>query len=75
MNCLTCKPSGLDLAALAKKLRHGASLMIGQGDYDAYAAHRVATHPEESLMTREEYFLARQARRFGEGGERGFRCC
>jgi uncharacterized short protein YbdD (DUF466 family) len=75
MICLSCKPSGLDLKSLAKKLRQGANLMIGQGDYDAYVAHREKTHPGESVMTREAYFLERQARRFGESGERGFRCC
>jgi len=75
MICLNCKPPGLDLKALAKKLRQGARLMIGQGDYDAYVAHRQATHPNDAIMTREAFFLERQARRFGDGGERAFKCC
>lgn len=49
--------------------------MIGQGDYDVYVAHRRANHPDEPLMTREEFFLERQASRFGEGGRRAMRCC
>jgi len=73
MEC--CKPLRLDLARLATKLRAGASLMVGQPDYDVYAAHRRENHPGEPIMSREEFFLERQARRFGEGGERAFRCC
>ncbi|MBY6242558.1 YbdD/YjiX family protein [Methylosinus sp. Sm6] len=75
MSCRICAPSALDLAALAKKLRRGAELMIGQGDYEAYAAHRRANHPDEPVMTRDDYFRERQASRFGEGGRRAFRCC
>ncbi|QGM97155.1 YbdD/YjiX family protein [Methylocystis parvus] len=72
MNC--CLP-GLDLAKLATKLRDGARLMVGQGDYDAYVAHRRATHDGQEIMTREEFFRARENARFGAGGERAFRCC
>lgn len=72
MNC--CIPPGLDLRKLAGKLRAGAKLMVGQGDYDAYVAHVRATHDAEP-MTREAFFRARENARFGVGGERAFRCC
>ena len=75
MNCENCNPLKLNLSLLAGKLRDGARLMVGQGDYDGYAAHRLAMHPNEPVMTREEYFFERQASRFGEGGARAFRCC
>jgi len=75
MSCTICGLPALDLAKLAAKLRAGANLMVGQGDYDAYAAHRRANHPDEPVMTREAYFLERQANRFGEGGSRALRCC
>jgi uncharacterized short protein YbdD (DUF466 family) len=75
MKCPSCASPALDLAQLAAKLRRGAALMIGQGDYEAYAAHRRANHPDEPLMPREDYFLERQASRFGDGGRRAFRCC
>lgn len=75
MKCRICASPGLDLSRLAAKLRQGAQLMIGQGDYETYAAHRRANHPAEPVMTREEFFLERQASRFGEGGRRAFRCC
>ena len=73
MEC--CKPLRLDLSRLATKLRAGASLMVGQPDYDVYAKHRRENRPGDPIMSREEFFLERQARRFGEGGERAFRCC
>ncbi len=72
---MSCCLPGLDLAKLASKLRDGARLMVGQGDYDAYVAHMRATHLGSPIMTREEFFLERQASRFGEGGRRALRCC
>ena len=38
MSCRICGLPGLDLAGHAQKLRQGANLMVGQPDYDAYAA-------------------------------------
>lgn len=73
MNC--CKLPGLDLAKLAGRLRDGARLMIGQGDYDAYVAHVLARHDGQSPMSRAEFFRAREDARFGVGGARAFRCC
>lgn len=72
MNC--CSLPGLDLAKLATKLAEGARLMVGQGDYDAYVAHARAMHADR-IMSREEFFRARENARFGVGGERAFRCC
>jgi uncharacterized short protein YbdD (DUF466 family) len=73
MNC--CSLPGLDLTKLASKLRDGARLMVGQGDYDAYVAHTRAMHGDRPVMSREEFFRARENARFGAGGERAFRCC
>lgn len=72
MSCKCASP--LDLRRLGAKLAAGARLMIGQGDYDAYAAHRRARHPNEPMLTREAFFRERQEARFGEGG-RALRCC
>jgi uncharacterized short protein YbdD (DUF466 family) len=71
---MNCCPPGLDLAKLAGKLRDGARLMVGQGDYDAYLAHAREKHGEK-VMTRAEFFRARENARFGAGGARAFRCC
>jgi uncharacterized short protein YbdD (DUF466 family) len=65
----------LDVSKLASKLRDGARLMVGQGDYDAYVAHVRAKHDGRAIMTRAEFFRARENARFGAGGERAFRCC
>ncbi|WP_036284353.1 YbdD/YjiX family protein [Methylocystis sp. ATCC 49242] len=73
MKC--CSLPVLDLARLAGKLRDGARLMVGQGDYDAYVAHVRARHDGQPVMTREEFFRARENARFGVDGERAFRCC
>jgi uncharacterized short protein YbdD (DUF466 family) len=75
MNCTICGLPALDIKRLVGKLRAGAELMVGQPDYGAYAAHRRATHADQPIMSREEFFLERQAARFGEGGARAFRCC
>ncbi len=73
MQCQNCAQWRLDLNRLAKKLRQGAELMVGQPDYEAYARHRRETHPDEPVMSREEFFFEAQARRFGES--RAMRCC
>ncbi|MBI1980335.1 MAG: YbdD/YjiX family protein [Methylocystis sp.] len=75
MNCAICGLPGLDLNRLARKLRDGARLMVGQGDYDAYVAHIRARHDGTPIMARDEFFRARENARFGAGGERAFRCC
>lgn len=73
MNC--CSLPGLDVRKLAGRLRAGARLMVGQGDYDAYVAHMRARHAETAILSPAEFFRARENARFGAGGERAFRCC
>ena len=73
MKC--CNLPGLDLRKLAGKLRDGARLMVGQGDYDAYVAHMRARHAAQEIMSREAFFRARENARFGADGSRAFRCC
>ena len=73
MNC--CNLPGLDVRKLAGRLRAGARLMVGQGDYDAYVAHMRARHAEAAILSPSEFFRARENARFGAGGERAFRCC
>ena len=76
MNCCPQESKfRLDLKKLAGKLRDGARLMVGHGDYDAYLAHMQARHNGVDAMTREDFFRAREDARFGASGERAFRCC
>lgn len=49
-----------------------ARLAIGVPDYDAYATHMHAHHPERTVMTREEFFVERMQARYGKGRSR---CC
>jgi uncharacterized short protein YbdD (DUF466 family) len=63
------------LRTLTKCVCDGARLMVGQGDYGAYAAHIRRTHPDREPMTETEFFRNRENARFGVGNTSGFRCC
>jgi len=60
------------LAALWRRARDTARLAIGIGDYEQYAAHMRAHHPDSTPMDREGYFRDRVAARYGRGRSR---CC
>lgn len=62
-------------AFVLRCLCDGARLMVGQPNYEAYAAHIRATHPDAEPMTPTEFFREREAARFGGGSRGGFRCC
>lgn len=64
-----------DPREVGRKLTQTARLMVGVPDYDVYVAHREATHPDEPVMTREEFFRNSQERRYGGGTGGVFRCC
>ena len=65
----------LDLTKLPQWTVRTARLMVGIPDYETYVAHRKVTHPDEPIMTYEEFFRERQDARysFGNGKFRG--CC
>jgi len=52
-----------------------ARLMVGVPDYKTYVTHRQTQHPDQPVMTYEEFFRERQAARYeiGKGRFRG--CC
>lgn len=52
-----------------------ARLMVGVPDYDTYVEHRKVTHPDQPIMTWEEFFRERQDARYGFGKGGRFRCC
>jgi uncharacterized short protein YbdD (DUF466 family) len=58
----------LTLAAIARVLRGVA----GVPDYERYASHMVARHPDRALLTPGEFMAARQRDRFERPGGR---CC
>lgn len=49
-------------------------LMVGLPDYDAYQLHHQKSHPEQPLMTYEQFYRERQEARFGAKGKMN-RCC
>jgi len=51
-----------------------ARLMVGIPDYQTYVEHRRRTHPDEPIMSYEEFFVERQNARYAVGKGR-FRCC
>ena len=52
-----------------------ARLMVGVPDYDSYVRHRREMHPNESVMSYEEFFRERQNSRYGVNGGTISRCC
>ena len=63
-----------DYRSYSSYLARAARLMVGLPDYDLYVLHRRIHHPEEPIMSREEFFRERQESRYGGGG-RISRCC
>ena len=49
--------------------------MVGVPDYDTYVAHRRANHPDQPVMSYEEFFRERQNSRYGGGNGKISRCC
>ncbi|MGE0665366.1 MAG: YbdD/YjiX family protein [Sphingomonadales bacterium] len=62
-----------DYRSYSSYLARAARLMVGLPDYDLYVLHRRIHHPDEPVMTREQFFRDRQDRRYGGGGIS--RCC
>ncbi|MDZ5649284.1 YbdD/YjiX family protein [Nitrospirillum sp. BR 11828] len=56
----------------AKLVARMANLMVGLPDYDSYVEHRRLNHPDQPVMSREEFFRERQEARYS--GKVG-RCC
>lgn len=64
----------LDIARVGRYLRQSLHLMVGMPDYGTYLAHMAATHPDDVVMTYEEFFRDRQDAKYGGKG-RMARCC
>lgn len=60
---------------LLLRMQRTARLMVGVPDYDAYVAHRRTTHPDEPVMSYEEFFRDCQDRRYGGKNGGAIRCC
>ena len=64
-----------DVRTLGELMVRTARLMIGIPDYQTYLEHRRAFHPDDPVMTYEEFFRERQDARFAVGKGRFRGCC
>jgi uncharacterized short protein YbdD (DUF466 family) len=62
------------LAQAGRYLGQSMRLMVGLPEYDAYLAHMEASHPDQPVMSYEQFFRERQQARYGGAGKRGG-CC
>ncbi|MBS0232558.1 MAG: YbdD/YjiX family protein [Proteobacteria bacterium] len=63
------------LSKIVHTLTKTARLMVGIPDYQTYVVHHQNAHPGEPVMSREDFFRERQARRYGANGGKISRCC
>ena len=64
-----------DVRTLGEWAARTARLMIGIPDYQTYLEHRRAFHPDDPVMTYEEFFRERQDARYAVGKDRFRGCC
>ncbi|WP_035340142.1 MULTISPECIES: YbdD/YjiX family protein [Dickeya] len=64
-----------NLGKAGKYLGQAARMLVGIPDYDTYVQHMQANHPDQDVMSYEEFFRERQQARYGGSGKGGFRCC
>lgn len=62
-------------ASASKYLGQAARMLIGLPDYDNYTEHMRRQHPDQPVMSYEEFFRERQQARYGGDGKGGMRCC
>ena len=55
------------LAQAGRYLGQSMRLMVGLPEYDTYLAHMERTHPDQPVLSYEEFFRERQAARYGSG--------
>jgi uncharacterized short protein YbdD (DUF466 family) len=64
-----------DILTLKQWTVRTARLMIGIPDYDNYVQHRRTFHPDQPIMTYEQFFRDRQNARYAVGNGRFRGCC
>ena len=65
----------LDIMTLTEWTVRSARLMVGIPDYQTYVEHRQKVHPDQPVMTYEEFFRERQNARYAVGKGRFRGCC
>ncbi len=69
------QPVGPKIKCFGKLISQTAQLMCGMPDYETYVTHRMQNHPDEPMLSRDEFFRERQRARYADGSGRGVRCC
>jgi len=64
-----------DILSLKEWTVRTARLMVGIPDYETYVQHRRTNHPNQPIMTYEEFFVERQEARYAVGKGRFRGCC
>ena len=57
-----------------RQLSQSMRLMVGMPEYSTYVEHMKTAHPDQSVMSFEEFFRERQEARYGSKGRLN-RCC
>jgi len=63
-----------EITKAGRYLGQAMRLMVGMPEYSTYVTHMEETHPDEPMMSYEEFFRERQEARYGGNGKVG-RCC
>lgn len=63
------------LSDAGRYLGQAMRMMVGLPDYETYLAHMETMHPDQPVMSYEEFFRERQEARYGGGNGRIGRCC
>ena len=64
-----------EFKAFYGRMKQTSLLMVGLPDYDAYVEHRQRNHPDQPVMTYEDFFRERQLSRYSGANGRIGRCC
>jgi uncharacterized short protein YbdD (DUF466 family) len=62
------------ITRVARYLGQSMRLMVGVPEYETYVAHMRDTHPNQPVMSYQEFFRERQEARYGGNGK-VTRCC
>jgi len=62
------------ITRVARYLGQTMRLMVGVPEYETYVAHMRDTHPNQPVMSYQEFFRERQEARYGGNGK-VTRCC
>lgn len=72
MKCPPMPNKIIGIARAARYLGQSMRLMVGVPEYSTYVSHMKTTHPDQPVMSYQEFFRERQEARYGG---KVSRCC